>query len=189
MIVGFRTTVRTSDQEQATKHTANSDGGLTNSNNKKYEEARALFRAAAEADPKNAEYKINLAWAIFRDAKFDRQQAKEAPALLEEGLRLTEDRVLLATAHYYLGRIHLTSDRPDEALKHFNAALKMQPKHAEAGREVRLSATPSRSRHMTTSIPSLSPTKRPWKGDSCRACPAGRWAGPASHGRELADTR
>lgn len=93
--------------------------------------ARAFYEAAIRANPK-AEYQAALAWALYFDPRVpDRGRAKE---LLSMALRDAAcDR-----AAYTAAMVARDEGDEDAAERMFRIALKANPRHVEAEREVRL---------------------------------------------------
>jgi curved DNA-binding protein CbpA len=94
--------------------------------------ARSFFEAAIRADPR-AEYKAALALAILADptASRDRDRAR---VLAEEAVRDPScDR-----AAYVAGILARDDKDPSTAERHFRAALVLNPRNADAVRELRL---------------------------------------------------
>jgi curved DNA-binding protein CbpA len=109
--------------------------GLVMLKKRDYLKAREYFNFAMTGDPSAGEYKASMAWAIFADPKVERSEAStKAYALILEALK---DKPT-ATTHYYAGQILKSRDQVDEALYHFSRAQKLDPKNADAVREVRL---------------------------------------------------
>lgn len=98
--------------------------------------ARELFSQAMELDPDSATHKAHFAWALFADPKSERTSATEkAYVLLLDAVRLAGKD---ATIRTYLGQVLKAQDRGKEALAHFKEAVVLDPKNAEAQREIRL---------------------------------------------------
>jgi tetratricopeptide (TPR) repeat protein len=109
--------------------------GMVMLKKKDFQKAREYFNFAIQSDPECGEYKASMAWAIFADPKTERSEANsKAYALLLEALKSSPS----ASTHYYAGQVLKARDQLDEALFHFMRAVKLDPKHAEAQREVRL---------------------------------------------------
>ncbi len=61
----------------------------------------------------------------------------EAQKVIERAIEIG-DRQSLPDAHLFLGHILKVKDKPNQAIKHFKMALKLNPKSREAERELRL---------------------------------------------------
>jgi curved DNA-binding protein CbpA len=92
--------------------------------------ARAFYEAAARADPR-PEHLAALAWALFSDG--DAADKKRARQLLAEALR--EKRSFRAAL--VAGLVARAEAQDAAAERHFRAALALDPKSAEAERELR----------------------------------------------------
>lgn len=109
--------------------------GLVMLKKRDYLKAREYFNFAMTGDPSAGEYKASMAWALFADPKVERSEAStKAYALILEALK---DKPT-STTHYYAGQILKSRDQVEEALYHFTRAQKLDPKNADAVREVRL---------------------------------------------------
>lgn len=103
---------------------------------REYQKAREYFNFAVQSDPASGEYKASLAWSMFADSKYDREEAlTRGYSLILEAL---ETKSSSATTHYYAGQILKAKQQPKDALFHFQRAVELDPKHADAAREVRL---------------------------------------------------
>jgi curved DNA-binding protein CbpA len=110
--------------------------GVVMMRKKDFQKAREYFNFAVESDPDRGEYKASLAWAMYTDAKFDREQAlSKGLVLLKEALKQQDNQ---PSAHYYLAQMLKTKGNTTDALFHFKRALHYDPKHLDAQREVRL---------------------------------------------------
>ncbi len=124
-----------------------------------YQKAREYLAFALEADPDSSEYKTDLAWAMFSDPKFDRDEAnKQALELLQQAVQKpTKVAKQDALTHYYLGRVlKAHADKAEEALSHFKRAARLDPKNTEATREVRLMETREKKKEEKQSNKGLS---------------------------------
>lgn len=103
---------------------------------REYQKAREFFKFAMEADDSSGAYRAFFAWAMFGDPKFDRKEALEKayPLLLEALKRAPND----VNVHYYLAQVLKAKDKPTEAMHHFKEALRADPQHTDAVRELRL---------------------------------------------------
>ncbi len=101
-----------------------------------FQKAREFFKFAVEADPSSGTYKANLAWAMFSDPDFDKEKA------LAKGYELIVDALgtksLDAQSHYIVGQILKARGNAKEAEHHFREAIRLDRKHADAQRELRL---------------------------------------------------
>jgi tetratricopeptide (TPR) repeat protein len=104
---------------------------------REYAKARELFNYCIESDPVTPIYKAELAFAMYADRSFDRDDAFEKGyALLLEALKGAGSKD--AKIHFYAGLVLKERERLKEALHHFKVAAKLQPNHVESKREVRL---------------------------------------------------
>lgn len=105
-------------------------------NKREFRQARDFFKRARELDPATPEYTAQFGWATFADPNRDRAAA------LEEALPLIRDALAgdgkNPTIHYYMGQILKTQGDTKNALHHFKQALRLDAKHTDAEREVRL---------------------------------------------------
>ncbi len=99
---------------------------------KRYEDAVGDFREATLQSPDVAEAQVLLAWARFLS---EPEQIKRAMGELSKVVRKDEK---VADAWYYLGRLAILNKELPRARKYFAKALKMDPKHVQAQRELRL---------------------------------------------------
>lgn len=101
-----------------------------------FKKARELFTFCSQADPVTPIYKAHLAFAMFADRQFDRDEAFEKgyPLLLEALKAKDGDPVV----HHYAGQMLKERDRLKEALHHFKKAAALDPKNVDHKREVRL---------------------------------------------------
>jgi len=98
------------------------------------EEAIADLSRAVELAPDELEYATTLAWARFCHATDKQALAQTTRELLARAIRKSpapED------ARYYLGRVERMLGRDQEALRHLQQVLEVQPRHAEAAAELR----------------------------------------------------
>jgi tetratricopeptide (TPR) repeat protein/CheY-like chemotaxis protein len=99
---------------------------------KRYEDAVNDFREATLQSPDLAEPRVMLAWARFR---VEPAEIKRAMAELSKIVR-SDDKV--PDAWFYLGRLAILNKELARARKYFDKALRVDPKHVEAQREIRL---------------------------------------------------
>jgi curved DNA-binding protein CbpA len=110
--------------------------GMVMMKKKDFQKAREFFKYAAESDPSTGSYRASLAWAMFADPDFDKQQGlAKAHALVMEALNA---KTIDAQTHYIAGQIMKARGEVTEAEHHFRAAVKMDKKHQDAQRELRL---------------------------------------------------
>ncbi|MBK8013160.1 MAG: DnaJ domain-containing protein [Deltaproteobacteria bacterium] len=110
--------------------------GLVMLRKRDFSRARELFSQAMELDPDNAMHKAHFAWALFADPRSERASATEkAYILLLDAVRVAGKDSTIRT---YLGQVLKAQDRAKEALTHFKEAVAIDPKNAEAQREIRL---------------------------------------------------
>lgn len=94
--------------------------------------ARAEFTAAFNADPESGVCSAHLAWCDFL-------LDSDHPDIASRKLRLLVARPDAAEyASFFLGKIAQHAKNDAEASSHFNAVLKVNPKHVDAQRELRL---------------------------------------------------
>ena len=95
--------------------------------------AEKLAKEAAEGDPDQAEYVSLYAWVRAMGASPN--QVNDA---IETISRVLEKEPTCERALLYRGKLNKRANRTKEALKDFEALLKVNPKHREAASEVRL---------------------------------------------------
>jgi curved DNA-binding protein CbpA len=101
-----------------------------------YQKAREFFKYSAESDPSIGAYRAGLAWAMFTDPDFDKEKGVEkAYELILEALGA---KTIDAQTHYVAGQIMKARGEIRDAERHFRQAVKLDPKHQEAIRELRL---------------------------------------------------
>jgi hypothetical protein len=95
--------------------------------------AERLSAKAFEGDPEQSEYRVLNAWV--RAMGNNPRGIEQAIEVMTEVLRAepNAERALL-----YRGKLYKRANRPKEALKDFEALLKVNPKHREGASEVRL---------------------------------------------------
>lgn len=122
-------------KDAAMKHTK----AMVHLKMKEYEKAQALLRSASDIDKHNLTYKAQLAWSQIVDPNQDREHA------LRSGLSDLEAAAKADREHpdlqYYLGRAYKELGRMEDALKHFKAASRLDPRYKAAHSEVRLLAS------------------------------------------------
>jgi len=92
--------------------------------------AKSFFEEAIDLDPEQAEFYMDLGWAIFRDNPL---KASEAAEYIGKAIEVAPD---LDKAYYYLGIIHKRRENIEKAIHCFNKALSLNPKNASARREL-----------------------------------------------------
>jgi hypothetical protein len=100
--------------------------------------AADLFARAVQMSPGKLEYALHHAYAMYLaapDPAQGRALMEEARALAFKALKQDES---LSKAHTILGRLLRVEGDNDQAIKHFNWALEINPKDREAERELRL---------------------------------------------------
>lgn len=103
---------------------------------REYKKARELFKYSIDNDPSSGEYRAYYAWSIYADPTIERSEAiPKAYALLLEALKSADKN---AQIHFYAGSVLKAQDKHREALHHFKEAVKLDRKHTDAEREVRL---------------------------------------------------
>lgn len=100
-----------------------------------YADAAALFKEVLEMEPDEAEYNAYFGWSQFLAEGNRPDAAKLAKQYLNKALSLAPKST---TTLYFLGLYHKTAGEDDLAQRMFNKVLELQPRHAEAEREVRL---------------------------------------------------
>jgi DNA-binding winged helix-turn-helix (wHTH) protein/TolB-like protein/Tfp pilus assembly protein PilF len=98
------------------------------------QEARALFSKALELDPKFARAYAALAMTYAMDYRY--QTSPQASAPLKRALELAETARQIDPAipevHWALGFVEAQSRRHDEALRHLQKAIQLNPSYADA---------------------------------------------------------
>jgi CheY-like chemotaxis protein/tetratricopeptide (TPR) repeat protein len=107
-------------------------------NSKDYDKAHEAFEWSIKLNPKEAEYHLYEAVAIFKDTKKNTNEARaEAKKIIKRVISMNAN---LADAHYYLGMIHKVEKNEAAAKKSFLKSTRIDPKHVDANRELRLIA-------------------------------------------------
>ena len=101
-----------------------------------YAGARDKFKFAMEAEPLNGTYRAWYGWTYFSDTTIARERATEkAYALITEAALLTRADPMIQC---YLGQVLKDRGQIDRARAAFKEALKLEPDHSGAKRELRL---------------------------------------------------
>lgn len=100
---------------------------------KDFEAAEQQYQCANRLDPKPI-YRVAEAWAIYLDPA-RKSEAGRAKQMMQDALRADPE---CDRAHYQLGVIARVDGLSDRAEKHFREALRINPKHVEAGQELRI---------------------------------------------------
>jgi len=96
--------------------------------------ARKCFHQAIELDPKQPHYFTYVGWAVYRGRAKDRN-IQEARDYLGDALAINPG---YDQAHYFLGVIAKREGDKEQAQIHFKEALRANPDHPQARREVHL---------------------------------------------------
>lgn len=99
------------------------------------EEAVRELEAALEIKKDEGDYLALLTWARFCIAPDKEAAAVAARQALDRAARMSPESV---TPRFWHGRLERTLGRSQQALVHFRWVLDQDPRHAEAGAEVRL---------------------------------------------------
>ncbi|MEZ4363791.1 MAG: DnaJ domain-containing protein [Kofleriaceae bacterium] len=99
------------------------------------EEAVREFEAALELKKDEGDYLALLAWTRFCAASDKAAVAASSRQSLERASRMAPESV---TPRFWLGRLERVLGRSPQALAHFRWVLDQDPRHAEAGAEVRV---------------------------------------------------
>ena len=104
--------------------------------NRSYPQALAQFQKAFDLNSEEAEHFVYLGWAQFLTTKDDkRTAANNAKTMINKGLAM---RGNIDMAYIFLGRLAKAVDQTDEAEKHFNKALQINPNNDQAESELRV---------------------------------------------------
>jgi hypothetical protein len=98
----------------------------------------AELTRAAELNPQDVDYQAVLAWARFCAAPDKNAIAEHTRKVLGRAVVKSNKPEI---ARFYLGRVERMVGRDKEALRHFQAVLEAQPRHADAAAEVRMLET------------------------------------------------
>lgn len=94
------------------------------------------FGAAVELYPKESEYQACYGWTMFKMSHpSDMPKANEGEKIIRSALTMNARN---DKAHLFLGQIARIKGNLDEAKKHFDKALEIQPDNVEAQRELRV---------------------------------------------------
>lgn len=94
----------------------------------------SLFVQADKAN--RAITRDSVAWALFRQGRFDQARLEQEAALKEYEAIQGRDH-LDPELLYHLGEIYRALQRPDDARRQYQAALKLQPDHALSQRALK----------------------------------------------------
>lgn len=98
--------------------------------------AHEAFTEAVELYPKEAEYQACFGWTTFKlNHPADAKKANEGERIVKQALTMNARN---DKAHYFLGQIAKTRGNLEEAKKHFEKALEVQPDNIDAQRELRV---------------------------------------------------
>lgn len=104
--------------------------------NRSYPQALVQFQKAFDLNPEEAEHYVYLGWTQFLTTKDDkRTAANQAKTMINKGLAM---RGNIDMAYIFLGRLAKAMDQTDEAEKHFNQALQINPNNDQAESELRV---------------------------------------------------
>jgi TonB family protein len=98
--------------------------GLANIESDKPQDAQKAFEHAVKLDPKNAAYRVNLAYAYMLLKKVDKAEGE-----LESSLALDPKNV---SAYYLRGRSNLWEHKLDDALQDTDRLLQIDPSYSAA---------------------------------------------------------
>lgn len=103
-----------------------------------YAEVIALLQEAMSLYDEEAEYKLILGWAFFRDGTLKKNalHVKKGKDLVRQAM----EKNPRLQGYYYLGMIEKSEGREDLALKHFEKALSQNPNNMDATNEIRVIA-------------------------------------------------
>jgi len=109
-------------------------------------EARRLFTEAVKLDPESAEAQIHLAWWTWYDVWSQRRPREDMEALRELTLRALAADVLDSRGHLLAGSAEILLRRPEQALRHLEEAVRLNPSlayaHAQIGSSHMLAGRP-----------------------------------------------
>lgn len=98
--------------------------------------AHEAFAAAVELYPKESEYQACYGWTMFKlHHPGEMPKANEGEKIIRSALTMNARN---DKAHLFLGQIARIKGNVDEAKKHFDKALEIQPDNVEAQRELRV---------------------------------------------------
>ncbi|MEO8700427.1 MAG: DnaJ domain-containing protein [Kofleriaceae bacterium] len=97
--------------------------------------ALSEFQRAAQLDPSEPDYQALIAWAQFCATA---DKIKIAPSTRTALERAIATSPLAVTARFYLGRVERMLGRDQDALRHFQEVLRIQPHHSDASSEARV---------------------------------------------------
>jgi len=111
------------------------NAGMTALKARSYEQALAHFQRALEFDSEEGDFHALSGWARFLLYKDDKAEAAAARHSLERARNLAPSS---PTGYYYAGMLHKACSELHEAKRMFRLAVEKDPKHVEAGQELRL---------------------------------------------------
>jgi tetratricopeptide (TPR) repeat protein len=97
--------------------------------------AHAEFKEAVALNPAEGEHHALLAWTTYALARDKAAVRVSVRKMFEEAMRLAPRSV---TPYIYMGRIARLEGKDEDAIAHFEQALKMMPGHSEAASELRV---------------------------------------------------
>ena len=93
-------------------------------------------KKAFDLNAEEAEHYVYLGWAQFLTTKDDKKTAaNNAKTMINKGLAM---RANIDMAYIFLGRLAKAMDQTEEAEKHFNKALQINPNNDQAESELRV---------------------------------------------------
>jgi DNA-binding response OmpR family regulator/curved DNA-binding protein CbpA len=108
--------------------------GVAHLRGRRYPQAAEAFRQATTLAPKQASYRSALGWALYRQAPAD---TRATAAGLAELRRAVETEPANPWVRISLGRFYAETGLPDDAIREFEAALRMSPGLADIEEEIR----------------------------------------------------
>ncbi len=109
------------------------DSALAAIRKKQFVEARKSLEDAIKLNKDEPLYHMSLGWALFKmEPKLNFRAALDS---INRALQIREN---LAEAYYYLGEMYIAQEDNSEAMKNFKRCARLDPKHIEAARRVRL---------------------------------------------------
>jgi curved DNA-binding protein CbpA len=101
-----------------------------------YKEACAALGEAVSIYPEEGEFHAYLGWGLFQANPASENQAEQALAALERGIRLNPK---LDKAYLFMGYIFKSMGLSEKAEKHFEKAVEVNPDNRDALRELKRS--------------------------------------------------
>jgi hypothetical protein len=131
--------------------------------------AELLARRAHEARPDDGDYAAFLVWVeALRPENHDEHSTARLIAALDD---VIETHTASTRAYFYRGLLHKRANHVRLALRDFRDVLVLEPKHADAEREIRLYEMRLRNGTLTAGV-------RPASGETNAAARAGNGAPP-----------